>query len=472
MFSYRDGVEISVGHERRLSLRDFVKFNEQRNGVVIVPVHTRRTLKRLHVRDRKRSMMVTAAGGSSRMARKMNEAKNLDIISGGWEDTLSPGKEDAGGLFPEVPVTGGGKLGGEEVDDSLEMREESAMEMYEDIKERIAVSYLADVERQRIAARSALHRIMEESALKIQSMFRCLKAKSYVEDVLLQLQAAAVLQGIVRRDQSKAIVAKKKMEEKEKMLKSNFGEINGKMTMKRQMLAKKEPKRRERPVFSEGRKLQVASDGPARSISAIVSIYVSRVGLNENCYRVKISDVRSGVMQECEIELTGEGYTGVQTGLDKQSDNEFFGKVCDKLVLLKEADDKNGAKEAIIFDHDNFYKAQKISSTAIRVGKRREKYLIDVTQLRGRVSVKSTNMSSGESNSVVVSPRHWEKIEGEIRVEGGGKKEGRDEVGRLFCFLFFFVCFSVAPRVCLPSMHAPRLTQVLATASSGSDTGG
>jgi hypothetical protein len=111
-----------------------------------------------------------------------------------------------------VDLTGGESLdiGGAKrlsADDVKRGRErEKIMSKYERAKERIAVSYVADVERERAAARDELQVMMDAAALKIQSWFRCGKAKSYIEDVLLRLQAAAVLQGIVRRNQSKSLL--------------------------------------------------------------------------------------------------------------------------------------------------------------------------------------------------------------------------------------------------------------------------
>jgi hypothetical protein len=90
----------------------------------------------------------------------------------------------------------------------------NALERYEHSKDLIAVSYLASIERSRQRGRLELKRILDEAALRIQCMWRSAKAKGQVEDVLLKLQAAAILQGIVRRDQSKAIFERKKEEKR------------------------------------------------------------------------------------------------------------------------------------------------------------------------------------------------------------------------------------------------------------------
>jgi len=57
----------------------------------------------------------------------------------------------------------------------------NAVNQYEETKERIAVSYLASVERSRLRGRSELRRILEEAALRIQCMWRTNKAKGVVE---------------------------------------------------------------------------------------------------------------------------------------------------------------------------------------------------------------------------------------------------------------------------------------------------
>lgn len=74
-FAYRDGVEISESHESRLSLADFVKNEETRCGVAIVPVHTRRTKRR---QSTKMLRKTKKSASSSRLAKKFNEAKTYE----------------------------------------------------------------------------------------------------------------------------------------------------------------------------------------------------------------------------------------------------------------------------------------------------------------------------------------------------------------------------------------------------------
>ena len=226
----------------------------------------------------------------------------------------------------------------------------------------------------------------------------------------------------------------------------------------------KEPKRREKPIFSLGRKIKVAYSSivddagrlKTELISCVVSIYQSHQGVNMNCYRVKVADVRNGVVVESEIELKGEGeaerrleqrtdgrraavpsalpsavvaslslpharpiinnlplvaslitgFVGVQTGLDSQSDVEFFGKVCDELVFMRKkkvdlrrakrkADDEEederieveredmSKTEAVIFDAEGFYVRNKMVSTAI-MSARRGKCILEVIKEQGK----------------------------------------------------------------------------------------
>ena len=168
------------------------------------------------------------AGQDNRLARKLNEAKKLDVFSGGYTEALSPGKgSGVDGLVAASTFDGSNNDEGD--GDNLPTHDDgvlneitgsltsSALEKYEHSKDLIAVSYLASVERSRQRGRLELKRILDEAALRIQCMWRSAKAKGQVEDILLKLQAAAVLQGIVRRDQSKAIFERKK-EEKRVML--------------------------------------------------------------------------------------------------------------------------------------------------------------------------------------------------------------------------------------------------------------
>ena len=63
------------------------------------------------------------------------------------------------------------------------------------------MSYVATAEKERVEAVAMLTEFMHSAAITIQSMYRCSKSQSLIEDILLRLQAAAVLQGIVRKRQ-------------------------------------------------------------------------------------------------------------------------------------------------------------------------------------------------------------------------------------------------------------------------------
>ena len=234
VFSWRDGVEIDESSELRVLLRDFANVKPGRNGVVIVPIHSVRNQRRLLQQTRRKSVM---AGQDNRLAKRLNEAKKLDVFSGGYTEALSPGK---GSGVDDVVVVGGahgtgGRNNGDNDDGNVNNDDEddndptqndgvfnkttgsltsNALERYEHSKDLIAVSYLASIERSRQRGRLELKRILDEAALRIQCMWRSAKAKGQVEDVLLKLQAAAILQGIVRRDQSKAIFERKKEEKR------------------------------------------------------------------------------------------------------------------------------------------------------------------------------------------------------------------------------------------------------------------
>ena len=121
-----------------------------------------------------------------RLARRLNEAKDFELHESNFgKGLIKSSKAVVTDLDPAHP------------DHPANIKDkDKAMQKYEEIKERIAVSYLANVERSRAEARKELWKMMNVAALKIQSMYRCSKAKSFVEDVLLQLHAASVLQGI------------------------------------------------------------------------------------------------------------------------------------------------------------------------------------------------------------------------------------------------------------------------------------
>ena len=166
------------------------------------------------------------------------------------------------------------------------------MKKYEEVKERIAVSYLANVERNRTDARTELIKIMNIAALKIQNMYRCSKAKSFVEDVLLQLHAASVLQGIVRRGQSSAVAARKKKERDD--LKAGARQKALEESQKREKAHNRlhnarNPMRRDKPVHVSGLRTRFALSGikTSRNLvkvekkNAIVSIFVSHLAVSE-----------------------------------------------------------------------------------------------------------------------------------------------------------------------------------------------
>jgi len=67
-----------------------VNVNPKRSGAIIVPVHTVKTQRRLLEQTRKKSIR---AGIDSRLARKLNDAKKMDVVSGGYTEALSPGKQ-------------------------------------------------------------------------------------------------------------------------------------------------------------------------------------------------------------------------------------------------------------------------------------------------------------------------------------------------------------------------------------------
>eukprot|EP00520_Triparma_pacifica_P017101 CAMPEP_0118636644 /NCGR_PEP_ID=MMETSP0785-20121206/2736_1 /TAXON_ID=91992 /ORGANISM="Bolidomonas pacifica, Strain CCMP 1866" /LENGTH=1292 /DNA_ID=CAMNT_0006527791 /DNA_START=178 /DNA_END=4053 /DNA_ORIENTATION=- len=439
VFSWRDGVEIDEGSETRVLLNDFVNVKPKSSGVIIVPVHSARNQRRLLKQTRRKSRAST----DNRVAKKLNEAKKMDVVSGGYTEALSPGKGDMGDSTNVMAVNSAGSeisknkdhgdqgfVPGSSFDDGVFDKTtgsltSSAVKKYEQSKELIAVSYLASVERSRKRGRAELKRILEEAALRIQCMWRAAKAKGHVEEILLKLQAAAILQGIVRRDQSKAVFARKKEEQRVRNNKEIKARKVGELGNKRFSLKTKEPKRRERPAYTSGRKIKVVHESIVDDVgrakveqrSAVISMYQSRKGQNINCYRVKLVDIRSHMTVESEIELKGEGFVSVQTGLDKQSDDEFFSKVCEKLVLKKkqreddrvEEDGEQGGGDDVIFDATGFYDKLKITSRAIRLS-RSSKCIIEVVGEQGLVVVESSNLQSGDCQQVVLSPRHLEAI--------------------------------------------------------------
>jgi len=200
-FMYRDGVPIAPSHELTLLLRDLVKSDPGRSGVVIRPEHTSKTRRR-----HRKSI--------DRRQKKVEEkmARVADFESFAWFEEGQFGSGYGKDLqLPDVVDQEGGEsadiAGAKRFSKEQEQEErtrDKVMGDYEVVKERIAVSYLANVELEREAARKELRIIMNTSALKIQSMYRCSKARSFIEDIMLRLQAAAVLQGIIRRNQSVA----------------------------------------------------------------------------------------------------------------------------------------------------------------------------------------------------------------------------------------------------------------------------
>jgi hypothetical protein len=218
-FLHRDGVEIAAAHESKLLLRDFVTPDASRSGVVIKPEHTNKTLRRHGATTMRRVK-------ESERKKREKKAMHLHFSTEGSFDEGQYGSGYGKDLqLPDVVDMEGGEsidVGGEKRLSKEKIHNKFAREKimgdYEAVKERIAVSYIANVERERAAAREELHVVMNAAALRIQSMYRCSKAKTFVEDVLLRLQAAAVLQGIVRRNKSIAVTAtlrKEKLDKKE-----------------------------------------------------------------------------------------------------------------------------------------------------------------------------------------------------------------------------------------------------------------
>ena len=104
VFSWRDGVEIDEGSETRVLLNDFVNVKPKSSGVIIVPVHSARNQRRLLKQTRRKSRAST----DNRVAKKLNEAKKMDVVSGGYTEALSPGKGDMGDSTNVMAVNSAG----------------------------------------------------------------------------------------------------------------------------------------------------------------------------------------------------------------------------------------------------------------------------------------------------------------------------------------------------------------------------
>ncbi|GMH67762.1 hypothetical protein TL16_g04762 [Triparma laevis f. inornata] len=413
-FAYRDGVEISESHESRLSLADFVKNEETRCGVAIVPVHTRRTKRR---QSTKMLRKTKKSASSSRLAKKFNEAKTYEAHDKAFGKDL----QDAKSVVTDYDV--------KHPEHKNNLRDRAnTMKKYEDVKERIAVSYLANVERNRADARTELLKIMNIAALKIQNMHRCSKAKSFVEDVLLQLHAASVLQGIVRRGQSSAVAAKKKKERDDvraEVRQKALEESKKREKAHNRLHNARNPRRRDKPVHCNGLRTRFAFTGAKTSKgfvkvekkNAIVSIFESHLATSESCYRVRVTDPRENLNVESEVEFKGDGFDNVRIGLDKQIDEEYFSKACECLVVI--LSDNDEGLHRVIFDGEQFYSRVLLHSEAIRV-RRKEKYVIDIHQEQGIITVGCTCTSTGDLEQQVISPRHLDTIKHEAE-EGAPK---------------------------------------------------
>ncbi|GMH91516.1 hypothetical protein TrVE_jg11562 [Triparma verrucosa] len=414
-FAYRDGVEISNSHERRINLSDFIKNDETRCGVVIAPVHTRRTKRRQSVQERKK----TIRASHSRVAKKFNEAKSFEAHEAAFGKDLQDAKSVVTDYDEKHP------------EHLTNLRDRAnTMKKYEEVKERIAVSYLANVERNRTDARTELIKIMNIAALKIQNMYRCSKAKSFVEDVLLQLHAASVLQGIVRRGQSSAVAARKKKERDD--LKAGVRQKALEESQKREKAHNRlhnarNPMRRDKPVHVSGLRTRFALSGIKTSKNlvkvekknAIVSIFVSHLAVSESCYRVRVTDPRVGLDVESEVEFKGEGFDNVRIGLDKQVDDEYFARACERIVVVLSENSDDEKSHKVIFDGDDFYQRILLHSEAIRI-RRKEKYVIDIHQEQGTITVSCTCSRTGNLEHKLISPRHQEIIRHEAE-EGAPK---------------------------------------------------